>query len=708
MRFGQKVVKNRKWILIVALILLIPSVIGYLATGVNYDMLTYLPGDMETMEGQKLLLNDFGKGGFTIVVTENMSKEDVSEMAERYKKIDHVSTVLDLNKVIDPAVPRSMYPEAIQKNFDNKDASMVVVFFDTSTSDEGSLNAIREIRKVSSKTCYVSGMSALVTDLKNLCEEEEPKYVVIAVALSLAAMMLLLDSYLAPFLFLASIGMAIIYNLGTNIVFGEIAYITKAIAAVLQLGVTMDYSIFLWHSYIERLDRGEKDEEAMADAVNDTLISVTGSSITTIAGFLALCFMTYTMGLDLGIVMAKGCALGVIASVTILPSLLLAFRGPLKKTRHKSLIPDTTWISRKLTSRYVVYIIIFAVLLVPAVYGYQHTNTVYDFAKILNGSQGLSDEQAPVMKANDKLQEDFHIGTTHMIIANSALSPEDGVAMSEAIEDLPGVENVLGIDAFLGPAVPREMLPSEIRESLIAGDHQLIMVNCNYKVSTPECNQQIRDIKEIVGEYDPTAKVIGEGPATKDLINLTAKDFRIVNFISIGAVFLIILFVLKSLSLPFILVAAIEFAIYVNMGICGYTGLELPFIVPVCISTIQLGSTVDYAILTSTRYKSERMAGKSRKEAVQIASRTSIPSIIVSAVGFFTATFGVGMYSDLGVISTMCVLMARGAIISMLTVILILPSLLLAFDKIICVSTLGLREIYKLESSNHTGRKEMA
>ncbi len=695
MKLGEKVVKYRTLILLISLFLLIPATIGYLSTGINYDMLSYLPKDMETMKGQDLLLKEFGKGGFSIVVTENMSKKDVAGVVSEYKKIKHVDSVLDLNKVINPSVPRSMYPELIRKHFDNKNASMIVVFFNTSTSDSGSLEAIKEIRSVSTKNCYVSGMTACIQDLKSLCEGEELKYVVIAVILSLLAMMVLLDSYVAPVIFLICIGMAILYNMGSNIFFGEISYITQAIAAVLQLGVTMDYSIFLWHSYMENLDEGEDDEQAMSRAVNDTLVSVTGSSITTVAGFLALCFMTYTMGLDLGIVMAKGVILGVISSITILPSMLLFFRKILKKTRHRTLIPDTHNLAKGLTSRYGLYIIIFLLLAGPAIYGYEKNNVVYDFEKILNGRQGLSVQQAPFLEANKKLEEHFHIGTTHMIIADAELSGEKGSAMTKDIEKVPGVKNVLGADAFLGSALPKELLPNEIKNSLLSDKHQMIMVNSEYKVSTSKCNSQIDEINKITEKYDKSAKVIGEGPAMKDLINLTGNDFKVVNIISIIAVFFIIMFVLKSVTLPVILVAVIEFAIYVNLGISGYTGLELAFIVPVCISTIQLGSTVDYAILTSTRYKTERMRGKDKRDAIVTAAATSMPSIITSAAGFFTATFGVGLYSDVGVISTICILMARGALISMATVILILPAMLMAFDKIICKTTLGMGDLYK-------------
>lgn len=693
MKIGKNVVKHRFIILGVALFLLIPSFFGYIHTRINYDMLTYLPKNMETMKGQEILKKDFGKGGFTIIVTENMKKSEVNKMANDYKKIKHVESVANLNKVIDPTVPAAAYPKSIG----DKNASMIVVFLDTSVSDEGSLNAIKEIRKVSTKHTYVSGMSACVQDLKALCEKEESKYILIAVALSLIAMMLLLDSYLAPFIFLLCIGVAILYNMGTNIVFGEISYITKAIAAVLQLGVTMDYSIFLWHSYVERLNLGEDELDAMGNAIDDTFSAVMGSSITTIAGFLALCFMTYTMGRDLGIVMAKGVVFGVICSVTVLPAMLLAVRHKLMKSRHHSLLPDTTKLSHGLTSRYGIYIAVFAVLLLPAIYGYHHVDKVYDFSKILNGKEGLTEQQAPFLKANERLREDFNIGTTHMIIADADLDRDKGVAMNKELNDVTGVSSVVGMDSFVGPAVPYDVLPDQIRDSFEAKGHKLILVNSSYKVSTKKCNDQVGELKDVCAKYDPGAKVIGEAAATKDLINLTDRDFKVVNIISIAAVFFIIFFVLKSWVLPIILVAVIEFAIYVNMGICGFTGLDLAFIVPVCISTIQLGSTVDYAILLSTRYKTERMRGLEKRDAIVTATATSMPSIITSAVVFFTATFGAGIYSNVGIISILTNLMARGALISMASVLLVLPSLLMAFDKQICKTTRGLKDIYRKE-----------
>lgn len=696
MKIGHKIVKHRHIVLIVALILLIPAFMGYKSTKINYDMLTYLPEDMDTVRGQDMLMEDFNKGGFSIIVVENMKSGQVTKLRNDIKEVDHVTQIVNLQDVINPDMPKEMLPENVSKNLKNEDATLLGVFFDTSTSDEETLKAVEEIRKISNDDTHVSGLSAMVIDLKNLCEEEEPKYVAVAVVLSLVAMMLLLDSYVAPIIFLASIGIAILYNFGSNIFLGEISYITKAIAAVLQLGVTMDYSIFLWHSYTERRDSGLDDEEAMARAIDDTLISVTGSSITTVAGFLALCFMTYTMGKDLGIVMAKGVILGVIASITILPVMLLQFRKVLKKTMHKALIPDTHKLSHGLTSRYVIYILIFAVLLVPAIYGYNHQNVVYDFTKMMSGSQNdLPAEKTRFLTANEKLHDDFNISTTYMVIADEKMPIRDNKAMVDEIEELDGIVNVIGLENFVGTAIPKEILPEQFTDSMAAKGHQMIVINSKYKVSTDKCNNQIDSVKKIAKKYDSKSTVIGEGPATKDLIRLTDKDFQVVTWISIAMVFLIILVVLKSASMPFILVAVIEFAIIVNLGIPGYTQLELPFIVPICISTIQLGSTVDYAILMSTRYKTERLRGLEKRNAIIEAAAASIPSIIVSALGFFTATIGVAIYSNVGIISVMCSLMARGAIISMLTVILVLPSLLMLLDGMICKTTKGMSGLVK-------------
>lgn len=690
---GETVVKYRKLILAVCLALLIPSIIGYLNIRVNYDLLTYLPDSMETVKGQNVLMKDFNKGGFTLVVVENMKSDDVKSMAAEIEKVDHVETVLDLDELIDGSVPKNMLPEDLQGQVKNEDATMIAVFFDTTTSDEGSLNALTEIRKIVKKDCYVSGMTALVSDLKAIAENEEPKYIVIAVVLSIIAMMLMLDSFVVPFIFIISIGMAIIYNLGSNFFFGEIAYITKAIAAVLQLGVTMDYSIFLWHRYVENIKTEKDHEKAMAEAVDSTLVSVTGSSITTVAGFLALCFMSYTMGINLGVVMAKGCVIGVIASVTFLPAMILAFDKVLIKTRHKPLLPDMSRAAHIITAKPAVFIAVFLILIGPAVYGYMHSNVSYDLGAMFRGANSISADKAPFLKADEKLQEDFGIGCTHMIITDSRISQKDGFEMCGEVEKVKGVKNVLGIDAILDPGIPRDVLPDKIKDALISKDHQLILVNSGYRVSTDECNKQIDQINDIIHKYDTSASIIGEGPATKDLIRLTSRDFKVVNLMSIAMVFLIIFFVLKSWTLPVILVAVIEFAIYVNLGISGYTGIELPFIVPVCISTIQLGSTVDYAILMSTRYVAERKAGNDKRQAVETAASSSMPSIIVSALGFFFATFGVGWYSDIGVISTLCNLMARGALISMISVILVLPALLIMLDRIIAKTTKDLKNI---------------
>lgn len=692
MKFGKAVVKLRHAILVIALILIIPSAIGMAKTHVNYDMLSYLPSDMESVKGQDLLMDEFHKGGFSILVLENMKTDDVTKLKKDIEKVDHVESIVNLQDVVNPSIPISMYPKVVQDNINNKNATMLVTFYDTGISDEHTLNAVDQIRKMSNKDTYVAGMTSMVLDLKNIAETEEIKYVAVAVALSLLVMMLLLDSYVAPFLFLLSIGLAILYNMGSNIMFGEISYITKAIAAVLQLGVTMDYSIFLWHSYMEKLDDGIEPKPAMAEAINATLISVTGSSVTTIAGFLALCFMTYKMGMDLGLVMAKGVVFGVVCSVTVLPVMILFFTRTLQKTRHKTLIPSADRLSHKLTSRYGIYILCFGLLLAPALYGYAHTNTSYDLTKMVVGDgKDIDKEMVPFYTANKKLSKDFGINTSYIIIADANMSAKDGRAMSEEIKDVKGVKSVLGVDGMLGSAIPRNMLPDELNTSMRSDKHQMILVNSKYRISTDEVNRQVTQVNSIVHKYDKNGSVIGEAPSTKDLIQLTSKDFQVVNWISIGLVFLIIFFVLRSISLPFILILVIELAIYINMGICGFTGVELPFLVPVCVTTIQLGSTVDYAILMSTRYKTERIGGLSKRESIDIAVRTSLPSIMTSALGFFASTFGVSKYSNVYLISTMCSLMARGAIISMITVIFLLPSMLMAFDRIICKTTRGMK-----------------
>ena len=692
MRFSKAVVRGRVAILILTVLLMIPAVFGMLETRINYDMLNYLPDDMDTVIGQNALLEDFGKGAFSFIVVENMPEKDVAALQEKLESVEHVETVLWYNSLMDTSIPMQLLPDKLYDAFNTGDATMMAVFFDTATSADETMDAIREIRSIAGKQCFVSGMSALVTDLKDLCEQEEPIYVAIAVVLACVAMMVFLDSWLIPFVFLASIGAAILLNLGSNWFMGEISYITKALSAVLQLAVTMDYSIFLWHSYMEKLDDGIEPKPAMAEAINATLISVTGSSVTTIAGFLALCFMTYKMGMDLGLVMAKGVVFGVVCSVTVLPVMILFFTKTLQKTRHKTLIPSADRLSHKLTSRYGIYILCFGLLLAPALYGYAHTNTSYDLTKMVVGDgKDIDKEMVPFYTANKKLSKDFGINTSYIIIADANMSAKDGRAMSEEIKDVKGVKSVLGVDGMLGSAIPRNMLPDELNTSMRSDKHQMILVNSKYRISTDEVNRQVTQVNSIVHKYDKNGSVIGEAPSTKDLIQLTSKDFQVVNWISIGLVFLIIFFVLRSISLPFILILVIELAIYINMGICGFTGVELPFLVPVCVTTIQLGSTVDYAILMSTRYKTERMGGLSKRESIDIAVRTSLPSIMTSALGFFASTFGVSKYSNVYLISTMCSLMARGAIISMITVIFLLPSMLMAFDRIICKTTRGMK-----------------
>ena len=689
LKFGRGVVKHRVLILILAVLLMVPAVFGMANTRINYDMLDYLPEDMDTVIGQNILLEDFGKGAFSFVIVEGMEPKDVAVLREKISQVDHVDTVLWYDSLADLSIPMELLPQKYYDIFNSGDATMMAVFFDTSTSADATMEAITEIRNIAGKQCFVSGMSALVTDLKALCEKEEPIYVAIAVLCACGAMMLLLDSWLIPFVFLACMGVTILYNMGTNYFMGEISYITKALAAVLQLAVTMDYSIFLWHSYCEEKVRKDSREEAMAQAAADTVTSVVGSSATTIAGFLALCFMSYTMGVDLGIVMAKGVLLGVLGSVTILPALILVLDKPLEKTRHRSLIPKMDKVAGFITSKYWIFLVLFLVILVPAVIGYTNTPVYYDFTNILSGD--IDPEDVRFLEANEKLNEDFGVASTHMILCRSDLPGKDAQKMLKEIEDLDGVEYALGLDSLLGGRLPEEVLPESLVEVLKSDRYQLMLVNSSYRVSTDDCNRQIDEINAIIKKYDEGAMLIGEAPCTKDLISVTDHDFEVVNWISIGAIFLIIALVLKSASLPFILVAVIEFAIFINLGLPYYTGQELVFIAPICISTIQLGSTVDYAILMTTRYKKERREGQDKKGAVTTTLAASMPSILVSALGFFAATFGVAVYSNIDIIGSMCNLMARGAIISMLSVIFVLPSMLMLLDGLILRTGLGFR-----------------
>ncbi len=695
MKFGKLVVKNRVLILIVAILLMIPSVLGMAKTRINYDMLTYLPSDIDTVKGQDLLMDDFGKGAFSLVMVENMQPEDVSKMADQIREVNHVATVLWYDSIMDVNVPMELLPDKIYDAFNKGDATMLAIFFDSSTSDDVTMDAIRDIRKICNKDCYVTGMSALVTDLKDLCEKEEPIYVGLAVVCALAAMMILLDGWLVPIVFLTSIGMAILYNMGSNYFFGEISYITKAISAVLQLAVTMDYSIFLWNCYNEKRQTMEDKEEAMATAIRDTLTSVVGSSITTIAGFIALCFMSFTMGKDLGVVMAKGVLLGVIGCVTTLPSLILILDKPLQKTRHRSIIPKSEGFSNMLVKYFPVLLIIFAILIVPGYYGYSKTNSevYYDMGKCLPSEMDF-------VTAQEKLKDTFGVASTHMVLVDADTPSEDVRSMLDEMNDVKGVQYAVGLESVLGASIPADILPDSITELVKSDNWELLLINSEYAPASDEVNAQIDSLNNILKKYDQGGMLIGEAPCMKDMIEITDKDFATVNIVSIAAIFIIILLVEKSITLPVILISVIELAIFINLGLTHYLGGTLPFIAPICISTIQLGATVDYAILTTTRYKQERINGADKKEAVKRSLITSIPSIIVSGMGLFTATVGVAIYSDIDIISSMCMLMARGALISMVAVIFFLPALLLLFDKVIAVTTLDMHEVVKREKNN--------
>lgn len=686
MKFGKWVVKCRIPILILAVALLVPSLIGMIMTRINYDMLTYLPGDIDTVVGQDILMDEFGKGAFSFVIIEGMDPKDVSSLREDISHVDHVDTVLWYDDFADVSVPMEILPSKLYDAFNSGDSTMLAIFFDTSTSSDDTMEAITAIRSIAGKQCFVSGMSAMVTDLKDLCEKEEPIYVGIAVALACVAMMIFMDNWITPFVFLMSIGMAILLNMGTNYFLGEISYLTKALSAVLQLAVTMDYSIFLWHSYEEQKSMYEDNKEAMAVAINNTLTSVVGSSITTVAGFIALCFMSYTLGLDLGIVMAKGVILGVIGCVTTLPSMILVLDKLLQKTSHKSLLPDMGKVASGITKVFPVFLILFLGLVLPSYLSYKATNNevYYDLGETLP-------EDMAYVVANSKLQEDFGVGATHMVLVSTDVSDTDVRAMIHEMENVAGIKYALGLESVVGPLVPEEMLPESVKEVLKSDDWELLLVNSEYKTATDEVNAQINELNTILKKYDSKGMLIGEAPCTKDLIETTDEDFKVVNTVSIVAIFVIIALVEKSITLPLILVAVIELSIFINLGLAHLTGASLPFIAPICISTIQLGATVDYAILMTTRYKQERYEGRDKREAVTNALKVSIPSIIVSAMGLFSATFGVALYSDVDIISSLCDLMARGAIVSMFAVILFLPAMFMLFDKMICVTSIGFR-----------------
>ena len=681
--FGKKVVKFRIPILIISILLLIPAGLGYVNTRVNYDVLTYLPEDIETMQGQDILVKDFGTGAFSMFIVDGMEDKEVSALKAKIENVEHVQKVLWYDSLADISMPKSMIPKDVYEVFNSDTGTMMAIFFDEGTSSDGTMEAIGEIRKLAGKQCFLSGMSAIVTDTKNLAEKETPLYVLIAVVLAVIVLGLTMDSYFIPLLFMLSIGMAIVYNLGSNYFFGEISYITKALAAVLQLGVTLDYSIFLMHSYEEQQVRYNGDKErAMAHAISQTFSSVIGSSVTTVAGFIALCFMTFTLGMDIGVVMVKGVILGVIACVTILPSMILCCDKWIMKTMHKPFLPDIGKISDKVTKRYMIYVIIFLVLLFPAIYGNNHTAVYYNLDETLP-------KDLPSIIANEKLKKDYDMNTTHMILVDSSVESADVAKMIDKMDDVDGVKWALGLDALIGPAIPQDMIPNSVTDMLKNDKYQLLLVNSEYKVASDELNAQIKDLNKILHKYDKGGMLIGEGPLTADLIDITDTDFKTVSMVSIGIIFVIILILFKSISLPVILVGVIEFAIFVNMGIPYYTGTKLPFVASIVIGTIQLGSTVDYAILMTTRYKRERNHGAEKYDSITTAHRASAQSIMVSALSFFAATIGVGLYSNIDMISSLCILMARGAIISMIVVIFVLPSMFMVFDKVIVKTSKG-------------------
>lgn len=681
--FGKKVVKFRIPILIISILLLIPAGLGYVNTRVNYDVLTYLPEDIETMQGQDILVKDFGTGAFSMFIVDGMEDKEVSALKAKIENVEHVQKVLWYDSLADISMPKSMIPKNVYEVFNSDTGTMMAIFFDEGTSSDGTMEAIGEIRKLAGKQCFLSGMSAIVTDTKNLAEKETPLYVLIAVVLAVIVLGLTMDSYFIPLLFMLSIGMAIVYNLGSNYFFGEISYITKALAAVLQLGVTLDYSIFLMHSYEEQQVRYNGDKErAMAHAISQTFSSVIGSSVTTVAGFIALCFMTFTLGMDIGVVMVKGVILGVIACVTILPSMILCCDKWIMKTMHKPFLPDIGKISDKVTKRYMIYVILFLVLLFPSIYGNNHTAVYYNLDETLP-------KDLPSIIANEKLKKDYDMNTTHMILVDSSVESADVAKMIDKMDDVDGVKWALGLDALIGPAIPQDMIPNSVTDMLKNDKYQLLLVNSEYKVASDELNAQIKDLNKILHKYDKGGMLIGEGPLTADLIDITDTDFKTVSMVSIGIIFVIILILFKSISLPVILVGVIEFAIFVNMGIPYYTGTKLPFVASIVIGTIQLGSTVDYAILMTTRYKRERNHGAEKYDSITTAHRASAQSIMVSALSFFAATIGVGLYSNIDMISSLCILMARGAIISMIVVIFVLPSMFMVFDKVIVKTSKG-------------------
>ena len=680
-KISSLIVKKRMMILIISLVLLIPSVLGYISTKINYDLLTYLPKEIDTMKGQDILKEDFGTGAFSMLVSENMKPKEVSALKEKIQDVPHVKDVIWYDSLLDTSVPMEMLPKDLYEAFNHGDATLLMILYDDTSSAEGTMDAVREIRKIADERVFLSGMTAVLVDTQALSEAEAPLYVLLAIVLCAITLMLAMDSWLIPFVFLASIGIAIVYNLGSNLFLGQISYVTKALAAVLQLGVTMDYSIFLWHSY-EKYAETEDKEKAMAHAIEDTMSSVIGSSVTTIAGFIALCFMSFTLGLDLGIAMAKGVLLGVVCCLTVLPAMILVFDKPLRKTKHKALLPDLKGIATFSIGHEKIVLILCALLLIPVVHGYRNTPVYY------NLDSSLPRDLASI-QANEKLKEEFNMNSTHMLLMDAGVEEKKVMEMADEMKKEDGVKFVLGLNTVKGPLIPEEFVPEKLKDALISDNYQLLLIGSEYEVASEAVNNQVAKLTEIAKAYDPESMLIGEAPCTKDLIEITDHDFNTVSTVSIGVIFLIIAIVFRSVSLPALLVAIIEFGIMINMGIPAYTGSKIPFIASIVIGTIQLGSTVDYAILITTKYRRSRTAGVPVRKAVTDAVNESAKSVMVSALAFFASTFGVGMYSNIDMISSLCTLMSRGALISMLCVLLVLPAVLVAFDGIITKTTLA-------------------
>ena len=693
LRFGEFIAKHRVLILLTGIILLIPSVFGYINTRVNYDILSYLPKDINTMVGQDILIDEFGQGGFSFVMVDGMTEKEIADTADKISEVDGVSDVVCYESLTDLKVPKEVLPQKVYDFFNKGDTTLMAVFFEESTSADRTLAAVDEMRDITSEQCFISGMSAITTDMKHLSDSESIIYAVIAVILTSAVLVLTMDSFLIPVFFMLSIGIAIVWNLGTNFALGEISFITQALALVLQLGVTMDYSIFLWHSYKEQQNSfPDSKAEAMAHAIAATVTSVVSSSFTTVAGFLAMCFMSFTLGLDLGIVLAKGVICGVIACITVLPAMILIFDKAIEKTSHRDFMPAFSRTSSFIVKHSGAFLVLAVVLIIPAVFGYTHYDVYYKLDSTLP-------KDLASVTANMKLEEEYNMNSTHILLADSDMDAKTATAMLNEMDDVDGVQFTLGYNTLVGPAIPDEVIPDSIKSKLKSENRQLMLIGSEYEVASDEVNEQVAQLNKIVSKYDPNGMLIGEAPATKDLIEITNRDFKVVSVLSIAAIFIIIAFTFKSVTLPVILVSVIELAIMINLGISYFTNTELPFIASVVIGTIQLGATVDYAILMTTRYRTERSSGKDKKEAVRIALSTSVRSVITSALGFFAATVGVAVYSEIGMISSLCVLLSRGALISMVVVITVLPSMFMVFDSIICKTSAGF--LPKHEGSTH-------